>query len=99
MPQLKKQKKKQRVIGSVTQPAVPDRAYRQRAASQSSDGVRQLVIGAVVALGCWIITYTFTLQSGPNRGVFAGMMAMIALLWSVSFGLRLLKWQRRRHTN
>jgi hypothetical protein len=99
MPQLKKRKKRQRVIATVTQPVLPERAYRRRPASQKTDGVRQLVIGAVVALGCWIIAYSFTLQSGPNRYVFAGMMAMIALLWSVSFGVRLLKWQRRRHTD
>lgn len=99
MPQLKKRKKKHRVISSATQSVPPAPVYRQRPASQSSDGVRQLVIGAVVALGCWGIAYSFTFQSGPNRYVFAGMMALIALMWSISFGVRLLKWQRRRHTN
>ena len=88
-------KRKQRVIQSVT----PAQIYRRQAVSTRSDGVRQVVVGAVVALGCWAIAYSFTLQGGPNRYVFAGMMALIALLWSVSFGVRLLKWQRRRHTN
>jgi hypothetical protein len=86
-------------MGSVAQPVLSTLPQRRQFASRSTDGMRQLVIGAIVALGCWGIAYTLALQSGPNRYVFAGMMAMVALLWSISFGVRLLKWQRRRQTN
>ncbi|GCE05459.1 hypothetical protein [Dictyobacter aurantiacus] len=63
---------------------------------QQNDGAIRLAMGAVVAVGCWFMAYTFTLLESPNRYLFAGMMTLIALMWSISFCVRLRKWQRRR---
>ncbi|WP_338255006.1 hypothetical protein [Dictyobacter halimunensis] len=67
-----------------------------RVVPQQNDGAIRLAMGAVVAAGCWFMAYTFTLLESPNRYLFAGMMALIALMWSISFCVRLRKWQRRR---
>lgn len=97
-------KSKQRKVTSkpddVQQPVPPATRSRRRLAAQNSNsGLIGLAFGAIVALGCWGFAYTFTLQDSPNRYLFAGMMALIALMWSISFCVRLWKWQRRRQTN
>ncbi|WP_126551358.1 hypothetical protein [Dictyobacter kobayashii] len=80
-------------------PVTPGAVPARRGVSQNSNATTGLVMGAIVAVGCWFVAYTFTLQESPNRYLFAGMMAMIALMWSISFYVRLRKWQRRRQTN
>ncbi|GCE27097.1 hypothetical protein KDA_25810 [Dictyobacter alpinus] len=96
-------KSKQRKVTSkadnIQQPVPPATNYQRRLAARrnnSSSGLTGLVSGAIIALGCWGFAYTFTLQESPNRYLFAGMMALIALMWSISFGVRLRKWQQRR---
>ncbi|HLG76055.1 MAG TPA: hypothetical protein VKX46_06550 [Ktedonobacteraceae bacterium] len=63
----------------------------------STQSLQSLVMSGLVALGCWGFAYTFAfLTSDPNRYVFGGMAALIALMWSIIFGVRLQKWQRSR---
>ncbi|GCF10191.1 hypothetical protein [Dictyobacter arantiisoli] len=102
MPKSKKRTKHGREQGALAQPERVHPGMSRRLVSRRTgrtDSMSGLVIGAVVALGCWGIAYSFVSLNDPNRYVFAGMMAMIALLWSISFGVRLWKWQRRRQAN
>jgi hypothetical protein len=48
-------------------------------------------------LGCWGMAFTFTVFStDPNRLLFGGMAALMALMWSVSFGVRVRKVVRQK---
>jgi hypothetical protein len=60
------------------------------------EGIFGLAMSAMVALGCWGFAYSFAFLNDPNRYLFVGMAALIALMWSVSFFVRLRRWQRRR---
>ncbi len=65
-------------------------------------------MSALVALGCWGMAISFAFFSAdPNHYLFAGMAALMALMWSFSLGLRIRKdrliasntpVQTRRHT-
>ncbi len=47
-------------------------------------------MSALVALGCWGMAISFALFSAdPNHYLFAGMAALMGLMWSFSFGLRI----------
>jgi hypothetical protein len=62
----------------------------RRARSVPPRGGRNLVTAACIALGCWGVAFTYTfLTIDPNRYVYGGMMAVIALIWSVLCVLRL----------
>ena len=51
----------------------------------------------MVALGCLGMAFTFVVfSSDPNRLLFAGLAAVMAVMWSVSFGVRLRKVLQRR---
>jgi hypothetical protein len=56
-----------------------------------------LVMAAMVALGCWgfAISYIF-FTTNPDRYALGGLAILLALTWSVYFGIRLRTWQRRR---
>ena len=46
----------------------------------------------MVALGCWGMAFTLIfLTNDQNRYLIGGMAALIALLWTFSFGARLRK--------
>jgi len=46
----------------------------------------------MVALGCWGMAFTLIfLTNDQNRYLIGGMAALIALLWTSSFGVRLRK--------
>ena len=51
-----------------------------------------MVFPALVALGCWGMAFSFLFfYNDPNRNLYAGMAALMALLWTISFALRLRK--------
>jgi hypothetical protein len=64
--------------------------------NKKSQGARGLVMPAIVGVGCWLFAYGLTVTSDPNRYLLAGMAALIALMWSISFFIRLRRWQKRR---
>jgi hypothetical protein len=50
-------------------------------------------MAACVALGCWGFAFSFAfLTSDPNHFVYGGMAAVLALIWSLLFAVRLRKW-------
>ena len=56
-----------------------------------------MIMPAMVALGCWGMAFTFAVFStDPNRLLFAGMAGLMALMWSVSFGMRARKVFRQK---
>jgi hypothetical protein len=56
-----------------------------------------MIMPAMVALGCWGMAFTFTVFStDPNHLLFGGMAALMALMWSVSFGMRVRKVLRQK---
>jgi hypothetical protein len=68
----------------------------QSARSVLSRGKRNLVTAACISLGCWGVAFTYIfLTNDPNRYVYGGMTAVIALIWSVLFALRLRTRLRR----
>ena len=72
---------------SSTQPAGSRRA--------SGANYQALVMPALVALGCWGLAISFAFfSSDPNRLIWAGMAAVMGLIWSFSFWLRLRKIQQ-----
>lgn len=61
----------------------------QRPKAQSVQG---LVMYAMVALGCWGFAASFLFfTTDPNRYLYGGMAALMALMWSLMFGMRLRK--------
>jgi hypothetical protein len=56
-----------------------------------------MFMSALVAIGCWAFAYyTFLFYRDTNSYLFAGMAALLALIWSIIFFVRLRRWQRRR---
>lgn len=56
-----------------------------------------MVFPALVALGCWGMAFSFFFfYADPNRNLYAGMAALMALLWTISFALRLRKMMQGR---
>jgi hypothetical protein len=66
------------------------------ARNKKSQGAFSLVMSAMVAVGCWLFAYSLMLSNDPNHALFAGMAALIALMWSISFFISLRRWQKRR---
>ncbi len=61
------------------------------------NNVQGLLMPGMVALGSWGIAFTFTfLSTQPNHLLFGGMAALMALLWSVSLGVRVQRMRQRR---
>jgi hypothetical protein len=56
-----------------------------------------LIMAAMVALGCWgfAISYIF-FTNDPDRYALGGLAVLLALTWSIYFGIRLRKWQQKR---
>jgi len=80
------------VVTPDSQP-VSTTARRRVLPAQSLQG---LAMSALVALGCWAFAYyTFLFYRDTNSYLFAGMAALLALVWSISFFVRLRKWRRR----
>jgi hypothetical protein len=60
-------------------------------------GTQGMMMSALVALGCWGLAayYTF-IMNDSNHFLFGGFAAVLALLWSFSFGLRVRRWLQKR---
>jgi hypothetical protein len=68
-----------------------------RRAAPKEQSFMNLVTAAMVALGCWgfAISYIF-LTTDPNRYALGGLAILLALTWSIYFGISLRKWLHRR---
>jgi Na+-transporting NADH:ubiquinone oxidoreductase subunit NqrC len=74
-----------------------DRQTPIRQTRSTNTGVAGMIMPGMVALGCWGMAFTFTVFStDPNRLLFGGMAALMALMWSVSFGMRVRKVLRQK---
>ena len=69
---------------------------RGRLGPRGTGNISGLIMSAMVALGCWGFAVSFLFLNDPNRYLFAGMAVLLALMWSVSFGIRLRRWLQRR---
>ncbi len=80
--------------GAVT---LTDNNAQSRAAARARQAPEKgafqtLVMPAMVALGCWGMAISFAFfTTDPNRYLYAGMAAVMALMWSFSFALRVRK--------
>jgi hypothetical protein len=62
--------------------------------SLESQGKQNLVMYAMVALGCWGMAISFVFfTTDPNRYLYGGIAVIMALMWSFTFGLSLRKSQ------
>jgi hypothetical protein len=68
-----------------------------RRAAPKEQSFMNLVMAAMVALGCWgfAISYIF-FTTDPDRYALGGLAILLALTWSIYFGFRLSKWRQRR---
>ncbi len=67
-------------------------ARKRRFVSPAVRGPQSLVMPALVALGCWGLAFSFTVfSSEPNHVLFGAMAALLALLWTFSFAMRVRK--------
>ncbi|MBE3561887.1 MAG: hypothetical protein IMW89_22095 [Ktedonobacteraceae bacterium] len=58
--------------------------------STRASQMQSLVMAAMVALGCWGLAISFTFfTADANRYLFGAMAALMALMWSVIFVVRL----------
>ncbi len=65
--------------------------------STGATGMVGLLMPAMVALGCWGMAFTFAVFStDSNHLLFGGMAALMAIMWSVSFGIRVRKVLRQK---
>jgi hypothetical protein len=70
-----------------------ERLEGNRVVSALQRGGRNLITAACVALGCWGFAFSFAfLTDDPNRYVYGGMAAVLALMWSLLFAMRLRRW-------
>jgi predicted lipid-binding transport protein (Tim44 family) len=75
-------------------PAAPTSRARPTTATQGTQG---LLMSGMVALGCWgLAAYYAFIMNDSNHFLFGGFAAVLALLWSFSFGLRVRRWQQKR---
>jgi hypothetical protein len=90
-------KKPQMASVAGTQEAQPVVAAPRPRSGGMMQGTQGLMMSAMVALGCWGLAayYTFVMNDS-NHFLFGGFAAVLALLWSFSFGLRVRRWQQKR---
>jgi hypothetical protein len=63
---------------------------RGRLLPASRRGGQSPVLAACVALGCWGFAFGFAFfTTGSDHYVYGGMAAVLALMWSVLFAMRL----------
>lgn len=75
------------------QPAIAHRRF----ASPRVAGPQNLILPSMVALGCWGMAFSFAyFYNDPNHVLFAGMAAMMALLWTYSVYTRIRKLRAMR---
>ena len=78
--------------------AVPVRdVQRLKRPISTQQSLQNLMMAAMVALGCWGFAISFIFfTNDPDRYALGGLMVLLALTWSVYFGIRLRKWLQRR---
>lgn len=82
---------------SVTRTSTP--GINRRFLSPAVTGPQNLIFPAMVAVGCWLMAFTLIfLTNDPNRYLIGGMAVLIALLWTVSFGVRVRKLLLRQRS-
>ena len=60
-------------------------------------GPQSLIFPAMIAAGCWLMSYTVIfLTNDTNRYLIGGLAVLMALLWTFSFGVRVRKLLLRR---
>ncbi len=70
---------------------------RRLARNRTQTSSMSVVMSVMVALGCWGLAMSFIFFStDPNRYLFGGMAALMALMWSFSCGLRVRKIVQQR---
>ena len=75
------------------QPIVANRRF----VSPRVAGPQSLILPSMVALGCWGMAFSFAyFYNDPNHFLFAGMAAVMALLWSYSVYTRIRKLRAMR---
>ena len=100
-------RKQTRVIGNtprqqatmtVMQDAQTSVAATKRPLSGMTAGSMQaLVMAAMVALGCWGFAASFIFfTTTQNHVLYGAMAAVMALMWTVNFGIRLRKVLQRK---
>jgi hypothetical protein len=73
------------------------RSARTAAPPSGFQQIQGTFFPALVALGCWGMAFSFFFfYADPNRNLYAGMAALMALLWTISFVLRLRKMRQAR---
>jgi hypothetical protein len=82
--------------GNKAVPTPPTGANR-RIVSPRVAGPQSLILPSMVALGCWGMAFSFVyFYNDPNHLLFAGMAALMALLWSYSVFVRIRKMRAMR---
>lgn len=67
-------------------------AVRRRAVAPKPRPLQDLIFPIMVALGCWGMAFTLAFfYTDPNRFLFAGMAALMALLWTYNAVTRIRK--------
>lgn len=70
----------------------PTAAVRRRAVAPRPRPLQDLIFPIMVALGCWGMAFTLAFfYTDPNRFLFAGMAALMALLWTYNAVTRIRK--------
>src|SRR6266550_3162078 len=70
--------------------AVPVRdIQRLKRPVSAQQSLQNLMMAAIVALGCWGFAVSFTFfTNDPDRYILGAMTTLLALTWSVYFGIR-----------
>jgi Na+-transporting NADH:ubiquinone oxidoreductase subunit NqrC len=64
---------------------------------QSVRTMQSLILPGMVALGCWGLAFSFTfLTHDQNHLLFGGMAALMALMWTLSLGMRVRKMLQQK---
>ncbi|HLX58117.1 MAG TPA: hypothetical protein VKR83_13935 [Ktedonobacteraceae bacterium] len=67
-------------------------SMNRRFVSPGVVGPQSLILPSMVALGCWGMAFSFAyFYNDPNHLLFAGMAALMALLWTYSVVVRIRK--------
>ena len=76
-----------------TPPAMTNRRF----VSPKVAGPQSLILPSMVALGCWGMVFSFAyFYNDPNHLLYAGLAAVMALLWSYSVFVRIRKLRATR---
>jgi len=72
-------------------------AANRRFVSPRVAGTQSLILPSMVALGCWGMAFSFAyFYNDPNHVLFAGLAALMALLWTYSVYIRIRKMRAMR---